>query len=238
MTAKLGFTKEQVEQAYAGGASMADAAKVLGCSEEPLRKLMRAYGIRSKPRSRTDVPGVLRDSSWVALQVSSGRSDKSIAEELQVSIDAVGYWRRHHGIAPRAIGERARQAIRETFPGGRSGPLAANWKGGRRDTPSQAYIYVYAPGHPRARQNTVAEHILVMEKKIGRFLKEGEVVDHEDRNKKNNHPDNLILHASRADHVKSHFNARNEKLTLRAENEVLKARIAELEAQMTKEQQQ
>lgn len=51
--------------------------------------------------------------------------------------------------------------------------------------------------HPRKKPykggNYVFEHILVMEKKLGRFLEEHEIVHHIDENRLNNHPDNLYL---------------------------------------------
>lgn len=47
-------------------------------------------------------------------------------------------------------------------------------------------------------------HRLVMEKKIGRPLKEGEVVHHIDGNKRNNHPDNLMLFSSQSEHLDWH----------------------------------
>lgn len=51
--------------------------------------------------------------------------------------------------------------------------------------------------HPRKRPykggNYVFEHILVMEQKLGRFLKEHEIVHHIDEDRFNNHPQNLHL---------------------------------------------
>jgi len=42
------------------------------------------------------------------------------------------------------------------------------------------YVMIYIPSHPRAKNNGgyVFEHILVMEKKLGRYLEEGENVHH------------------------------------------------------------
>lgn len=47
-------------------------------------------------------------------------------------------------------------------------------------------------------------HRIVAEQILGRPLKPGEVVHHIDRNKRNNNPDNLMVFASQADHVKWH----------------------------------
>jgi hypothetical protein len=65
------------------------------------------------------------------------------------------------------------------------------------------YRAVYCPDHHRAwSTGYVHVHVLVAEWKIGRELREGEVVHHEDENKLNNSPENLevlgnSLHASK-----------------------------------------
>ena len=69
--------------------------------------------------------------------------------------------------------------------------------------------------HPRLsknkRDNTpkggrVYEHLLVMEKHIGRYLTVGEVVHHLDGNRTNNDISNLVLCESPSEHSKLHGN--------------------------------
>jgi hypothetical protein len=48
------------------------------------------------------------------------------------------------------------------------------------------------------------EHRTVAEAKLGRPLLPGEVVHHTDHDKRNNHPDNLMIFASQADHARYH----------------------------------
>lgn len=48
------------------------------------------------------------------------------------------------------------------------------------------------------------QHRVVMERKLGRKLRKGEIVHHVDHNKKNNHPDNLQV-MSQAEHCRIHF---------------------------------
>ncbi len=80
-----------------------------------------------------------------------------------------------------------------------------NWGGGKIVS-SGGYIMLRAEGHPRATKQGfyVFEHILVMEKHIGRYLKRGiEVCHHKDGNIKNNDIDNLELLAV-SEHHKKH----------------------------------
>ena len=51
----------------------------------------------------------------------------------------------------------------------------------------------------------VREHVLIAEEKIGRKLKENEVVHHMDGDKRNNNPENLAV-VTRSEHAKIHAN--------------------------------
>lgn len=76
----------------------------------------------------------------------------------------------------------------------------------------KGYKVVYMPSHQRARSNGyVYEHILVMERRIGRPLTKEEVVHHVDGNKQNNDPNNLELFSNNTEHVKEHWREREDK---------------------------
>ena len=76
------------------------------------------------------------------------------------------------------------------------------WKGGRT-VDADGYILVKTPGHPHAdNRGYVREHRLVMEGLIGRYLTPTEVVHHDDRNRANNSPGNLLLFPSNAEHLR------------------------------------
>ena len=69
-----------------------------------------------------------------------------------------------------------------------------NWKGGKALS-GKGYVLIRKEGHPTAskRGKYVREHVLVMEKKIGRYLQEGEIVHHINGIKSDNRLENLIL---------------------------------------------
>ena len=67
------------------------------------------------------------------------------------------------------------------------------------------YWYVHIPDHPYSgKQGYVAEHRLVVEKKLGRYLTRSEVVHHINENRTDNRIANLILCESPGKHISLH----------------------------------
>ena len=98
------------------------------------------------------------------------------------------------------------------FPKSRSREKHGRWKGGVVYH-KKGYRLILMPEHPRASKHTgyVLEHLVVMEKKLGRPLKKGEVVHHKEEPKSNNHPDNLVLYPSNADHLRAELKGKCPK---------------------------
>lgn len=68
-----------------------------------------------------------------------------------------------------------------------------NWKGGKIIKP-EGWIYVLSPNHPfKNATGRVAEHRLIMEKKLGRYLTKNEEVHHKNGIKGDNRIENLEL---------------------------------------------
>lgn len=84
----------------------------------------------------------------------------------------------------------------------------ASWKGGRSIT-SDGYVNVYV-GVKQYRK----EHLLVMEKHIGRVLEIQERVHHIDLDKINNELNNLVLHCNESSHRQSHNSLQEVNSTL------------------------
>lgn len=87
---------------------------------------------------------------------------------------------------------------------GKLGSETTGWKGGKTSD-GHGYILVKRHGHPRAdKQGYVKEQILIMEKKLHRYLKKSEVVHHKNRKRDDNRIENLILFSSQGKHIAYH----------------------------------
>lgn len=83
--------------------------------------------------------------------------------------------------------------------------------GGHRKRRSDGYIKVYVPDHPLAtKDGYVMEHILVMEKAIGRYITRDEVVHHKNKKRDDNRIENLELMTFKA-HASMHSKERWKK---------------------------
>lgn len=73
------------------------------------------------------------------------------------------------------------------------------------------YILVYVPKHPRAHKDGYQMlHTVLMEREIGRYLYDDEVVHHINHNRKDNRICNLML-MKKKDHMSMHMKERHEK---------------------------
>ncbi len=89
------------------------------------------------------------------------------------------------------------------------------------------YEEIYLPSHPRAHKDgMVYKHILIAEEKLGRPLFRKECVHHIDHDRRNNHPDNLMIFATNRDHSIFHSAEKNNlKYSLVNEDGVFKCII-------------
>ena len=79
----------------------------------------------------------------------------------------------------------------------------SRWAGGRY-TATTGYTMIHCKGHPSVNKDGyVAEHRLVMEGKLGRYLKSWEIPHHKNEIKTDNDPDNLQL-MTNSEHMRFH----------------------------------
>lgn len=84
--------------------------------------------------------------------------------------------------------------------------------GGHRKKRKDGYIAVYCPDHHMAtKDGYVMEHILVMEKAIGRVITRDEVVHHKNKIKDDNRLENLELMTFK-EHARLHMQERWKKI--------------------------
>lgn len=91
------------------------------------------------------------------------------------------------------------------------GSTNPKWKGGRVKH-GDGYWQIYSPQHPyKTKLGYILEHRLIMEKKIGRYLKPKEIVHHINKNKEDNRPENLKLVKNQSEHNNFHPKNRDIK---------------------------
>ena len=94
-----------------------------------------------------------------------------------------------------------------------TGEKSSNWKGGKIFRGK--YIYIKKPEHPNSgKQGYIAEHRLVMEEHLGRYLTKKEIVHHINHIPTDNRIENLELCESAGQHTKDHHPEIIEKIRL------------------------
>ena len=133
-------------------------------------------------------------------------SRKELSDEAKARISLANKGNHHTLGQKRTAEQRARiSAVRK-----------GKWKkpsefGGHRKKRSDGYIKVYVPDHPYStKDGYVMEHILIMEKQIGRYITRDEVVHHKNHIRDDNRIENLQLMTFK-EHSAFHMRERQAK---------------------------
>jgi hypothetical protein len=163
------------------GLSMGAIGARVGLSAPSVLLRLRRAGIPTRPKRSV----LTRDG--LAAHIAAGRHLAEIARLEGLTGRAVANQLRRHGLqAPDGHGRRV-------YPRHERVNFAGYWM-------------LHRPDHPAAdKRGRVMEHRIVMEEKIGRYLRREEVVHHMNHVKDDNRPENLMLMPDASAHLREHY---------------------------------
>ncbi len=181
----------------------AQIARELGvANRSAVNRAAKKFGLSDKIY-RTKYPQ-LSNKSWLENRLQT-MTLVEIAEEIGTTPGNVGDRIKRYGLSIMIGGDKSeavKAGLKKKYPNGRFGKIAGHWKGGKRTF--KGYTMIYSPEHPVNNQGYIFEHRLVVEKKLGRYLKSDEIVHHLNGIKTDNRYENLEV-VSRKDHVHRHY---------------------------------
>ncbi len=191
------LTKDYLLNEYiANKKSTPQIAIINSCNTATVREYLQRYKIRCRPLSESQKlykhnkhkkTYMVNRQQLEDLYLNKKMSIGKIAKYLKCS-DSLIYVR----MLEYNIPLRSRSEANKGISRGK-GELNHRWKGGR-NIGSDGYVMVYCPEHPNSiGGNYVAEHRLVMEKKIGRYLSSNEIVHHLNGIRDDNRTENLEI---------------------------------------------
>jgi hypothetical protein len=164
----------EVRDSYLAGAKTADIAAAMGCNPKTITTALHRLGVPLR------APAASEES------------------RQRMSAAAKAAWA--NGKQPPMLGKRHSAESRQRMSAAQSGENNHGWRGGVKRVPTKNrqsyYIYRLAPDHPSVAGKTtkyVAEHRLLMEAHLGRYLEANEDVHHHSAVKHDNRIENLKL---------------------------------------------
>lgn len=236
MLSKEELNKLYTEQRF----STTEIGMMLGVHGDTVLNWLKKYNIPRKQWQFKE-PFGCQIKWFYKAYVEKGMSTREIGKLLGINHKTVIYWlkkckietrsqedsmkgiwskRKHPHLGKKGklsymYGKKMSESNKQKLKEANTGANNASWRGGISHH-SQGYICRAAKEHPKADMHGyVLEHRLVMEKILGRYLKDNEIVHHINGIKDDNRPENLMLFSSRRDHVKYHLYLKEEKINVK-----------------------
>lgn len=197
------FSKEYLQQCYIDeNRTLLEMCPIIGVkSPITARKILQSFGISTNHNERVSLQTRkgMTDEQFKKFLISEYQDKqlplRKISQHLGVNSAALRKYFYKYGISLRETSEAKSIATK--------GAKSIRWRGGKHIC-NNGYIEVYCPEHPRAKSRKyVYEHILVMEKHLGRYLLSDEVVHHKNEIKTDNRLENLQLLTNK-EHIALH----------------------------------
>lgn len=152
--------------------------------------------------------GLTKETSEKVMEWSIKRKGHTVSKETREKIKRKNLGHKvsketRKKLSEKHKGKRLSKEHKRKISEANKGKLHGMWKGGR--IRMLGYILINSPNHPNKNSlGYVREHRLIVEKKIGRYLKKGEVIHHINEIKDDNRIENLMLFPNESEHMKLH----------------------------------
>jgi len=197
----INIPKRQFQDAYEQSNNLKEAAEKLNMKKGCFAKYLRIHNIKIRTKKETFQKCSNIDGEKVKELYESGIPVIEIAKRLNVSYAKIYRVMELFDIPRKPHGKTGKKSPSNSH----SGENNYNWKGGIIYDDKRKLIY--SPNHPNIDfgGKYVYNYRLVMEKHIGRYLKEGEIVHHINGDCTDDRIENLKLFNSQSEHCREHM---------------------------------